>query len=253
MSSTETSQKGPLERGLVVLRALADEPRGLALVDLARRTGIPTSSLYRILSALREAELVEETASGRYRVGVGALVLARGFLDGLSLRESALPVLRQLVDETQETSHLGVLASPHIVYLEKVDSPLPVRMVSQVGGSNPALTTAIGRALLAHEHVSVAEQVVEASKRLFGMEVDTAELAATLKVTREKGFSTDLQENEVGICCVAAPVFDASGRVVAGISVSAPAARFAPSQVDARGERVRDAAAHISRALGWAG
>lgn len=251
MSPTGTTRKQPLERGVVVLRALAEEPRGLSLVDLSRRSGIPTSSLYRTLSVLREAELVGETASGHYRIGVGALVLARGFLDGLSVRESALPVLRRLVDETQETSHLGVLASPHIVYLEKVDSPLPVRMVSHVGGSNPALTTAIGRALLAYEHATVAEQVVEASKRLFGIEVDASDLAAILATTREKGFSTDLQENEVGICCVGAPVFDSSGRVVAGISVSAPATRFAATQVDARGELVRDAAARISRALGW--
>jgi DNA-binding IclR family transcriptional regulator len=254
VSPTATpSKKGPLERGLTVLRTLAEEPRGLSLVDLSRRSGIPTSSLYRILSSLREAELVGETESGHYRVGVGALVLSRGFLDGLSLREVALPILRELVDETQETSHLGVLASPHIVYLEKVDSPLPIRMVSQVGGSTPALTTAIGRSILAHEHEAVAAQVIEASRRLFGIEVDAAALAAILATAREAGFSTDLQENEIGICCVAAPIFDHHGRVVAAVSVSAPATRFPATQVDERGGLVRAAAARISSSLGWTG
>jgi DNA-binding IclR family transcriptional regulator len=254
VSTVATSTRsGALERGLLVLRTLATEPRGLSLVELARRSGIPTSSLYRILSSLRAAELVEETESGHLRIGVGAVVLARSFLDGLSLREVALPVLEELVRETQETSHLGVLASPHIVYLEKVDSPLPVRMVSQVGGSNPALTTAIGRAILAHESDAIVEQVIEGSRQLFGIGFDETALASILAATREVGFSSDLQENEAGICCVAAPVFDHSGRVVAGVSVSAPATRFPARKLESRGRLVREKAAQISLSLGWTG
>jgi IclR family acetate operon transcriptional repressor len=211
------------------------------------------TTLHRLLGMLRDARLVGETDSGLYVVGVGTVVLARAFLDGVDLRGVARPVMADLVTETGETCHLGILASVHIVYLEKIDSPHPVRMYSRVGGTNPALSTALGRAILAHAPEPVVADVLEGSQRLFGIDAHDHNVHAVLDEVRRKGFSSDLQENEMGICCVGAPIFDHSGRVVAGISLSTPASRFDPARLDDTGALVQSAVGRISAALGWSG
>jgi len=242
-----------VERAVEVLNILAEHPSGLSLADLARTSDVPMTTLHRLLGVLRESTLVRETAEGRYAVGSGAVVLGRAFLDGLDLREAARPAMADVVSATSETCHLGILASVHIVYIEKVDSPHPVRMYSRVGGTNPALSTAIGRAILAHSPAPVVDEVVESSRRLFGHSARAEDVQAVLEQVRRQGYSTDLQDNELGICCVGAPVFDHGGRVVAGISVSTPASRFDRAHLDETGQLVRAAAGRISAALGWAG
>jgi IclR family acetate operon transcriptional repressor len=117
----------------------------------------------------------------------------------------------------------------------------------------PALTTAIGRAILAHSPRAVVDEVVEGSRRLFDDGVRAEDVHAVLDRVRRDGFSTDLQDNELGICCVGAPVFDHGGRVVAGISLSTPASRFDHARLGETGALVQAAAGRISTALGWAG
>jgi DNA-binding IclR family transcriptional regulator len=242
-----------VERAVEVLNILAEHPSGLSMADLARTSGVPLTTLHRLLGVLRTASLVAETAAGRYVVGSGTVVLARAFLDGLDLREAARPEMASVVSRTSETCHLGIRASVQIVYIEKVDSPHPVRMYSRVGGTNPALTTAIGRAILAHSPAPVVDEVVLGSRRLFGDGFPVQNVHAVLEQVRGKGYSTDLQDNELGICCVGAPVFDHADRVVAGISLSTPASRFEQGRLDETGQVVREAADRISAALGWAG
>jgi DNA-binding IclR family transcriptional regulator len=242
-----------LERGVRVLGILAEHPNGLSLSELAKSSGVPMTTLHRILAVLREASLVGETPRGSYVVGVGSVVLSRAFLDGVDLRDVARPAMADLAASTKETCHLGVLASVHVVYLEKIDSPYSVRMHSRVGATNPAVRTAIGRAILAHSSSDLVGEVLDGSERLFESALDRDDLDALLADVRERGYSSDLQENELGICCVGAPVFDHTGHVVAGLSVSAPVARFDTNSIVDRGARLKDAAARVSSGLGWSG
>ena len=251
-------ERGPdglraVERTVAVLQALTASPAGASLTELVKATGIPTTTLHRMLGPLRGTALVRETADGRYALAAGTMTLARAYLDGIDLRTEALKLMRPLSERTGETTHLGVLALVHVVYIEKVESPAPVRMYSRVGDTNPALTTAIGRSILAASPPEVLDEVIDARARLTGTTPDRAALRDLLARVRDDGYATDLQENEVGICCVAAPVFDHTGRVAAGLSVSAPAARFDSGAPRRLGPQVRSAAEELSRALGWAG
>ena len=239
-----------VERAVQVLNILAEHPGGLSLADLARISGVPMTTLHRLVAVLRASSLVGETAGGLCVMGVGTVVLARAFLDGVDLREVARPEMADLVTRTGETCHLGILASVHIVYLEKIDSPHPVRMYSRVGGTNPALSTALGRAILAYSPEPVVEEVLEGSQRLFGLDAHGGDVHKVLDGVRRNGYSSDLQDNEMGICCIGAPVVDHTGRVVAGISLSTPASRFDLSRLDDNGRLVRAAAGRISGALG---
>ncbi len=242
-------ERGPdglraVERTVSVLQALAASPAGASLTELVKVTGIPTTTLHRMLGLLRGTALVRETADGRYALAAGTLTLSRAYLDGIDLRQEALQVMRPLSALTGETIHLGVLALVQVVYIEKVESPAPVRMYSRVGDTNAALTTALGRAILAASPAHVLDEVA----RLSGSAPHDL-----LDRVRADGYATDLQENEIGICCVGAPVFDHTGRVTAGLSVSVPAARFDSAAPQRLGPQVRAAAEDLSRRLGWAG
>jgi DNA-binding IclR family transcriptional regulator len=242
-----------VDRALMVLNLLGTRPSGVSLAELARMSGIPMTTLHRLLAVLREASLVRETDAGLHAIGVGAVVLGRAFLDGVDLREVAKGQMKGLVETTGETCHLGVLASVHIVYLEKVDSPHPVRMHSSIGGVSPAVSTALGRAILAHSTRAAVLEVLEGSERLLGLQLESPDVFELLDEVRQRGYSTDLQENELGICCVGAPVFDHTGRVIAGLSLSTPASRFQTQRLDSIGQLVANASREISGSLGWAG
>jgi IclR family acetate operon transcriptional repressor len=233
-----------------ILLVLAKHTQGLSLADLAHETGMTLSTTHRLVQAARASRLTRETASGLQALGPGVLVLARGFLGGLDFRVEALPVLSALRETYDEACHLGTLAPPFAVYVDKLDSTRPVRPASRIGGTVPALTTAVGRAILAYSDPGVVDQVLTSSRAQLGLELEDDDVTATLAGVRERGYSTDLEENEAGVCCVGAPIFDADGAVIAGISMSVPADRFATYDVAEVGTAVRGAADRISEALG---
>jgi IclR family acetate operon transcriptional repressor len=249
-----TGKRGPdgtkaVQRTARVLLELARYPKGLSLTELARRLDEPVPTLHRLLGTLRGYDLVRETAEG-YAVGVAAAILAASLAEGLDLRTEALPVLTRLRELTGETVHLGVLSGPHIVYIEKLDSPNAVRMVSRIGGTNPALRTAIGTSILAASTPETIEQTIAASELIYGPLVTRSELEPSLERIRSRGFGEDLEANEVGICCLGAAITDLSGQPIAGISVSTPSLRFRRDRIDELGAAVREAAWEISRRLG---
>lgn len=254
--SDEAVQRGPmgqrgLERATLVLRILVDHPAGISLSDLARKAELPLTTAHRILGVLREAELVRETPEGLQALGVGTVILAGSFLDGLDVRAEARPAMQRLADKTSEACHLGVISSAQIVYLDKIDSPHPVRMVSRVGGTNPALTTAIGLSILAFWPPPRQTAVSEISRLFYGDRLDISRLEETLDDIVERGYAIDLEVSERGICCVGAPVFSHTGEAIAGISVTTPASRFNLEEIDQLGALIRAEAVGISHALGW--
>ncbi|WP_166791308.1 IclR family transcriptional regulator [Cryobacterium sp. Hh7] len=242
---------GAVDRAGHILFTLAAHPQGIGLAELSRETGITMTTAHRLLATLRKRNLVRETPDGLQALGAATLVLSGAFLDGLDVRSEARPFLVSLRDETNETCHLGVLASPQIVYIDKIDSTRRVRMVSQVGGTGPAFSTAIGKSFLAYASTEVLDNVLRETNSRRVEAVNAVALQATLTQDRSRGFSTDLEENEPGICCVGAPIMDSSGRVVAGMSVSTPRERFDLAGLDRLGANVRAKADEISRTLGY--
>lgn len=255
-SVPQSQRKGPeglraLDRAVTILWTLAEHPAGLSLAALARETGLTTTTAHRILAALRSKRLVRESADGLHLLGIGTLMLSRPYLEGLELRSEALPHLKALNAEVNEACHLGALASPHIVYIEKLDSTHPVRMVSRVGSTMPAVRTAMGRAILALSSEATVDQVLADSLQQLGPVADEAHVREALERARSLGYATDLEENEPGISCIGAAVRDADGRPIAAISVSSPTARFQERDFDAFAARVVDTAAAISESLGY--
>jgi IclR family acetate operon transcriptional repressor len=244
-----------LDRALSVLLKVGAAPeRGLTLAECAAVLGYSKPTTHRILRTLaRRGFLQIDEERGVYTLGLTLLRLGMDFLEQLDLRREALPVLQDLADRTGETVHLGVLHNSDVVYIEKVESRHAVRMFSRLGHSMPAASTGVGKAILAFlppEQLDAAlpERIERRTPRTV---TSRAGLLAQLAEIRERGYSTDDIENEDGIRCVGAPIFDHHRTVCAAISIAGPEARITRDLFPELGARVREAALSISVRMGY--
>ncbi len=218
-----------LERALAILEAFTPQQSHLTLVELARKTGLPKPTVFRLANTLVSRSYLDRVGGG-YEVGLRCFSLGNVFRDSVDLRTRALPHLIALRDETGETVQLAVLSSENIVYVERVFSTNAVAyMRSRVGAVLPAYCTGLGKALLAYEAPEAVQKFLDrvTLEPLTSSTITSAEqFRAELEATRQRGFAVDDQEREYGVRCIAAAVFDHSGRAVAALSVSVPAERL---------------------------
>lgn len=243
-----------LAKGLAILNLAAAEGDGLTLAEISRLADVPKPTAHRIVNVLLDNGMLRTTSENKYLLGPQCLVLGNRFLDGLDLRREAQDVLRELTRATLETSHLGIKEGTRIVYIEKVDSPHPVRMYSRVGATNPVHSTALGRAILAYCDEADVEYVIAAGleRRTPNTLTDPERFRAKLAEVKSRSLALDDIENEEGIRCVAAPVFDHNGDVIAGISVSGPEQRLTSERLEDLAVHVHRSASTLSERLGYA-
>ena len=204
------------------------EPR-LSLADLANRTGIPRATAFRLLSTLEQSGFLVKV-HGAYQLGIKCFVLGNIVAGGLDLRETAHPHLVALRDETRETTQIAILDHWQVVYLERMLSPLPVGLMrSRAGAILPAYCTALGKTLLAFRPVPEVAAWA-ASQKFTALTPHTitsaARLMKELRTILTRGYGLDEEEREKGVCCIAAPVRNHTGDVVAAISVAGPTHRM---------------------------
>jgi IclR family transcriptional regulator, acetate operon repressor len=220
------------DRVLAVLKELARYPDGAGLEELTRGIGSPKPTVHRALQALRRAGLADQDARGHYVLGDELLRMAFAHHEARPEHVRIRPVLEALAAKFGETAHYAVLDGREVVYRAKVDPPSgAVRLTSTIGGRNPAHATAVGKLLLAYrlrtrEDVAAWAAGGNLVRRTPRTRCTVEELHADLQVTRERGYATDDQENEVGVSCLAVPVYGTSTGVPSGaLSISALAYR----------------------------
>jgi len=242
-----------VENALRVLEAFREEEPELGISELARKLNLSRSSVYRIVATLTaRGFLAQETANGKYRLGLGALRTGCVALNLLDVRRQARPYLEELVRDTGEAAHLVLLEEIFAVFVDKVESTRPFNLTSRLGWRAPAYATATGKCLLAFAHNDKVAEITAAGpmRRLTPKTiVDPEQLRAELKMVRQQGYAMDVEETQEGMACLGAPIRDRLGRAIAAISLSGPAARMLPRQDDLIA-RVVSRAASISRSFG---
>jgi DNA-binding IclR family transcriptional regulator len=240
-----------IERMMSLLDVLARYDAPASLKQLALETDLHPSTAHRILGAMTHAGFVERAANGGYRLGIRLLELGNIVRSRLDIRAAALPPMEVLHQQLGESVNLGVRQGDDIVYIERTSSGRStVRAVHLVGARAPLHVTAVGKLYLAAD----APQDVAAYAERTGLPGLTqnsittlADLERELERVRREGVAFDNEEIEPGLRCIAAPVYDDNGLLVAGLSVSAPADRHNPDW----SVLVREAAAAISAAIGY--
>lgn len=236
---------------MAVLDAVARSASGLTNSELSRKLKIPKSSASYVLRALESGGYLRREA-GRYRLGLALLSLSSRALEGLDVRDLALPVMHHLVDRSGLTAHLAVLDQGRAVYIAKVDAPGFIRMNTWPGRRMDLHATSVGKALLAFLPDDEVARIVEKGLKKWTPHTITApaKLAADLEHVRRRGYSVDEQESTVGVRCVAAPVFGQAG-VVASLGLTGTTTQFHAAEIPHHAELVKEAARRVSLQLGW--
>ena len=240
-----------IERMIKLLDVLSYYHDPVSLKQLALETGLHPSTAHRILAAMTASGFVDRADPGSYRLGIRLLELGNLVKSRINIRDSALPPMRELHERIGESINLGVRQGDEIVYVERTSSGRSsVRVVHLVGARAPLHVTAAGKLYLAEES---AEKLREYARRT-GLPGYTptsitgvSQLEREIDRVRRHGIAFDNEEIEQGLRCIAAPVRDDNGELVAGLSVSAPAERYSPDWIPL----LRATADRISAAIGY--
>lgn len=238
-----------LLRGLAVVQAVADG--ACSLPEISQATSLTRSTAHRLIQGLLQERVLTETGRGDYRLG-GRLISWGGSASAQNpVIEVARPLLEQLSETAQDTVHLACEDAGTAFYLHKIDGRRGATMRSRVGGREPLSRTGIGKALLL-DGADRWEQLaaIEGAQDLRTGDSGPREFLSLMAEYARRGIAMDVEENEPGIRCVAAPVRDAHGQIVAAISVSATTPYMPPERMEALVTPVRDAARRISVGLG---
>ena len=242
-----------LERMFSLLDALAAHQDPVSLKELSERTGLHPSTAHRILNDLAIGRLVDRPEAGSYRLGMRLLELGNLVKARLDVRDAALAPMRELHKFTHQAVNLSVRQGDEIVYIERSYSERSgMQVVRAVGGRAPLHLTSVGKLFLAHDdpaRVRAYAARTGLSGHTRNSITDVAALERELAQVRQQALARDNEELELGVRCIAAGIFDDQNRLVAGLSISAPADRLEESWSD----RVRTTAAQISGALGYHG
>ena len=229
----------------------AAEPRGRTLAELAGEAPIAKSSVLRYLTTLTEIGVVRRDEGGRFRLGLRLVELAGGLLENDDLRSVAEPLLHDLVAVSGETVHLGVRTDSDVVYIAKVESKASVRLVSRIGSRVPIHCSAMGKAILAHLPEDERAPLLGSLQRRTPNTITSPRaLTSELDRVRERGFSIDDEENELGVRCIGAAVIASNGEPLGAISISGPAVRVSLERTGELGPSVIETAREIARRLG---
>ncbi len=244
-----------LAKGLAVIDWLTRQQRDCRAVEVAQAFGLARSNAHRTLQTLVECGwAVQDPATSAYRPSLRLFELGSLVAAATDIGALVRPHLALLSQATGETIHLATLDRAEIVYLDKLDSPLPVAAYSRIGGRAPAYCVASGKALLA-----VARHDVDRLRRLLGELVAHTpntlvvfdELHAELERTRSRGYAENREEWRLGVCGLGVPLFNARGDAIAAVGMSVPAIRFTRRQAHAFARQLMACAREASATLGY--
>ncbi|MET3600821.1 IclR family transcriptional regulator [Martelella mangrovi] len=253
-----SSPKGTqtLLRGLDALQCVAD---GITEAGaIAAALGVPRSTAHRLLSGLVSAGYLHNIPYQGYTLGPELIFLGAKAIEQRPLISLAEPLLQDLADQTRDTVHFGVPEGDEVFYLSKINATRGgLEMRSKVGQRMPMAFTGIGKAML---FAMPENRWRSCFDRCCAMQANHPErikprpwpvVRDDLKRSLERGYTFDMEENEIGIRCVAAPVFDIAGTVVAAISVASAVSFMPEERMEELAPQVLKASRAISRALGW--
>jgi IclR family transcriptional regulator, KDG regulon repressor len=244
-----------VSRALDIITLVSLKKGGLGVTEIANQIDINKSSVYRILSTLVQYGYIEQDSeTGRYKLGYKFLEVSSKLLESIDLRAEARPYLQELENLTNEVIHLVVYDQGEVVYIEKLEGNETLRMHSKVGKRAPMHCTSVGKAILAYLPSNVVLDILDRK----GMPMHTDKTITNkdsflqeLIEVRKRGYALDLEENEYGITCIAVPIFDHLGKVIAAVSISGPTMRMTKERMEQLQSQMIQIGKKISKRLGF--
>lgn len=251
------SEKGVqvIDRAFDILELLAQEKEGLGVTEIGNRIGLHKSTVHRIVGAMAERGYIEKVPERSvYKIGLKFIEISSVYLNKVELKTEARPYLWELTTLMNLPTHLAILDGCDAVYIDKVDVVNSIRLYSQIGRRIPVYCSALGKSLISGLTEFELEQTI--SKCNFEKITDKTittreELLNQIKKTRLVGWSVDDEEHDEGIRCIASPIYDYRGKVMAAVSIAGPSRIISRENDEQTGKLVSEAAMKISRRLGY--
>lgn len=239
---------GTLGKAMQVLEIVSNANSPMRFTEILELSDQPRGTLHRQISNLVEEGLLTANPDHSYELGISLLKLASKAWSNNDFRQIAAPHLLDLHAKTGETIHLGILKNEQVIYLDKVESQQSVRMYSQVGNASPLYCTGVGKAALStlnNDQLEMVLQRIEFNAYTQSTILSVEDLNAEILDIKNTGNAWDREEHEVGIHCVAAPVFSTNRHIAAGVSVTGPVFRISKKDLKNWAPLVRETADKI--------
>jgi DNA-binding IclR family transcriptional regulator len=247
-----------LERALTILNKLSEYPDGIQIARLSEQVGLTKSTVHRLLATLSSMNyVVQDEETDKYKLGLQVLFLSRNLLNNNNIVATAKPYLEKLSAEVNETVHLCIEDLGEIIYIDKIESNQTIRMYSRIGSRAPMHSTGVGKILLSGKNQDEFNKLI--SKITFVKKTPNTitskeELILEIEKVKQQGYALDNAENEEVLRCIAAPIFDHKGKIVASFSVSGPTNRVTKEAInDTLIDLMKQYSIAISRNLGYTG
>jgi IclR family KDG regulon transcriptional repressor len=226
----------------------------LNLNEMVQLSGIPKTSIHRMIGSLEEMGFLHKDEEGKYSLGLLFLQFGQLVAERLEIRQVARPIMQALRDEVEEAVNLIVKDRDESLYIEKLESTHPVRLYTKIGRRAPLYAGACSRIILSFLPEQEREHYLDEIELVpigLGTITDKQKLRQVLEESRIKGYSISYSELENHTASLAAPIFDHTGQVIGGLSIAGPDVRFHEDRLPALTESVKRAAHEISLQLGW--
>jgi DNA-binding IclR family transcriptional regulator len=240
---------------LDVLEQFKGDAIELGVTELSKKLKLHKNNIFRLLATLEARGYIEQNRSTEnYRLGLKSLELGQTFIRQMGLLRQSRPTLEKLAEKANETTYLAIMRNQDVIYLDVVEANQTVRVASRVGLRLPTYCTAVGKVLICSDSEEEIRKKLpeQLPKRTPKTITDPKSLIDHLKKVAKQGFAVDDEEFEEGVRCIAAPVRDYTGNVVAAISISGPAMRLPDRKISEElSHAVKEASEEISRRLGF--
>lgn len=250
----ESTRVQVMDRALDLMEQLSTSEQGLSITELSRRTGLPKSTVHRILNTFASRHYVEKKSdTDFYVLGYKFVEIASIYLNKIVLKTEAVPIMHNVACMFNVTSYLGVLENNEVMYLERVEPLNSLRLYSQIGKREPLHCTALGKVLLSSlDKTEYAALVPSLSMHAFTPNTITDLRTLTIEVdqVRANGYALDRAEHEPGIYCFAVPIYDYTRKVMAAMSISGPEL-FEAYDISSILEKMQEASANLSQRMGF--
>jgi DNA-binding IclR family transcriptional regulator len=241
-------------RAIKIIECFSESKFELDLSEIVHKTNLPKATVHRILATLKNGGLVsQDLESRKYKLGLKLFELGSLVFGKLKLREAALPFIEELSEKCGETVHLGILDKEEVISIEKADSSFSLRSSIYIGKRAPAYCTGVGKALLAFQPPDKMRLFLQSKAKKYTANTITEanKLEEELGRVRKEGFAVDNMEHEEGVRCVAAPIRNYEGKVIASVSISGPSIRITEEKILQLALMVKETARNISKELGF--
>jgi DNA-binding IclR family transcriptional regulator len=246
-----------LQRTFDILEVVGNSVKPVSLKYITDETKLPKSTVYRLLSNLESRDYVRCDSNGNYHLGMKLLMMSQRAEQKFEIKHVARKYLQQLNAFTKETVHLGTLDKERVLYVDTVESPHALRLVAKPGTTTSVHCTALGKALLLrHADEEIREILVNEGmdKRTEYTLITPDAYLRDLDIVRIQGYAMDDCESELDARCIAAPIYDNSGKIIAAISISGLASRFSKQFIKEEvAYRLLAVTQEISKILGYLG